>query len=101
MGSGCALWGKRQSGFGNGVARRYGFVFFLMIGRDWTCFEVCLGTDFDTLSVANFPLHKPILSLSALRFREWSLIDDVRPVMLRPFWVVRGIAVSGRVGRSR
>jgi hypothetical protein len=72
-----------------------------MTGRDWTYFGVCSGPNFDTLGTANFPLHKPVLALNALQFRGWPLIDDVRFVIRRPFWVVRGIAVCGPVGRSQ
>jgi hypothetical protein len=53
------------------------------------------------LDAVNFPSPKPMPAQNAMQFGEWSLIDNVRFVMRRPFWVVRGIAAFDRAGRFR
>jgi hypothetical protein len=63
-------------------------------------FSEWLGTSLGALDAVNFSSPKPIPAQNAMQFGEWSLIDNVRPVMRWPFWAVRGNAVFDRAGRS-
>jgi hypothetical protein len=53
------------------------------------------------LNIVNPAADKPVSFLNAMLFKMLSWDIGVRLVMRRPFWVVRGIAVFDRAGRSR